>query len=174
MSEFNTIIFYPAIFLIVIFVCLTIKCKNIFYSLLSAMIVFILSGIVFYILGAEYNAIAQILIYGLAVPVILGLGILFTDTNNYKKENPPKILRYTSYLISGLFILSLFHLHIKSYAVNPAGFNIAETIPNNFVNTASVFGWGLYVKYIFAFELMAALSLLTIAGLSLFKKEGKL
>ena len=56
--------------------------NNIFYSLLSAIIVFFIAGMFFYVLGSEYNAVIQIAIYGVAVPVIHGLAIMFTEKEN--------------------------------------------------------------------------------------------
>ena len=45
-------------------------------------------------LGSEYNAIIQAAIYGLAVPVIIGISIMFTTgKGNSKKES---ILRFES------------------------------------------------------------------------------
>ena len=62
---------------------MSIKFKKIFYSLLCAITVFFLAGFFFYVLGSEYNAVIQIAIYGIAIPVILGLAVMFT---NLKKD----------------------------------------------------------------------------------------
>ena len=81
----NPIVFYPAAVVMILFALLSIKFNNIFYSLLSAIIVFFIAGMFFYILGSEYNAVIQIAIYGVAGPVILGLAIMFTEKENRKK-----------------------------------------------------------------------------------------
>ena len=74
----NPIVFYPAAAVMLLFALLTIKFNNIFYSLLSAIVVFFLAGMFFYVLGSEYNAVIQIAIYGVAVPVILALRIVYS------------------------------------------------------------------------------------------------
>ena len=104
---FNPLVFYSIATILVVFAILTITFKNIFYSLLSAIIVFFATGIVFYVLGSEYNAIIQIAIYGVAIPVVLGLAIMFT---NFKKEKVSEYkfskLNFILILTAGLFILS--------------------------------------------------------------------
>ena len=46
---FNPIVFYPSAVLMILFAVLAIKFKNIFYSLLSAIVVFFLAGFLFYV-----------------------------------------------------------------------------------------------------------------------------
>ena len=83
----NPIIFYPSALLMILLALFAIGLKDIFRSLLCAISVFFLTGLVFYILGSEYNAVIQIAIYGVAVPIILGLAIMFTS---HKKEKVEK------------------------------------------------------------------------------------
>ena len=74
----NPIIFYIASALIITSACISMFAKNIIYSLLAAILVFFSVSVIFYMLGSEYNAIIQAAIYGFAVPVIIGLSIMFT------------------------------------------------------------------------------------------------
>ncbi|MBO5795784.1 MAG: NADH-quinone oxidoreductase subunit J, partial [Bacteroides sp.] len=102
-------IFYSIAILMILTAILTINLKNIFHSLLSAICVFFLAGIIFYILGSEYNAIIQIAIYGVAIPIILGMAVMFTDFRNSKKNLSEQTnLKYLVLLISGIFILVFF------------------------------------------------------------------
>ena len=64
---FNPIIFYPLAIVLVLAAIFAISFRNIFYSLLSAIVVFFITGVLFYILGSEYNAVVQIAIYGIAI-----------------------------------------------------------------------------------------------------------
>lgn len=172
---YNPIIFYPTAVLIVLFAILAIKFKNIFYSLLSAIIVFFLAGIFFYVLGSEYNAVIQIAIYGIAVPVILGLAVMFTNLRKEDKtETKNSNLKYIMFLVSGIFILSLIYLVMTSLLVNPIGFNIEEVSSNTSIQVMRAFSQGLFVNYILAFELIALILTMVVVGLTLFnKKEGK-
>ena len=172
---FNPIIFYPAAFLIVLLAVLTIKFKNIFYSLLSAIGVFFLAGLFFYILGAEYNAVIQIAIYGVAVPVVLGLAVMFT---NLKKEERVQTnlsnLKYIMFLTAGVFILAILYLIMTSLITNPTGFNVSENITNTTVQAMSAISHGIFVNYVWAFELIALILTIIVVGLTIFnKKEGE-
>lgn len=170
----NPIVFYPVSLLIVVFAFLAVYFKNIFYSLLSAILVFFLVGVVFYILGAEYNAVIQIAIYGLAVPVILGIAIMFTNLkNNRDRVKTSSALKFAVVLTSALFILAVVYLFLTSFAIMPLGFNISEHVGVNPISSISAFGVGIFNNYVWAFELVSLILTIIIVGLSLFKKEIK-
>lgn len=169
----NPIIFYPLAFLLVIFSLLTISLKNVFRSLLSAIVVFFLVGLLFYILGSEYNAVIQIAIYGIAVPIILGLAIMFTNLKKEDKEDRPKNLSYLLVLTAGLFILTLVYLVLTSLALVPYGFDIADVGTTISVQTISAFGQGIFVKYVFAFEVISLILTIVVVGLTMFRRINK-
>ena len=83
----NPVLFYISSSLLVIFAICSLFSKKIINSLLWAILTFFAGGLIFYILGSEYNAIIQALIYGLAVPIIIGLSIMFCTNDETKKEN---------------------------------------------------------------------------------------
>lgn len=169
----NPIIFYPLAFMLVIFSLLAISLKNVFRSLLSAIVVFFLVGLLFYILGSEYNAVIQIAIYGIAVPIVLGLAIMFTNLKKEDKEDKPKNLNYLLVLTAGLFILTLFYLVLTSLAVMPIGFNILDERSTFAMQTISAFGEGIFVKYVFAFEVISLILTLVVVGLTMFRRINK-
>ena len=168
-------VFYPACVVMILFAILTIKFKNIFYSLLSAIIVFFLAGMFFYVLGSEYNAIVQILIYGIAVPIILGLSIMFTENKNKPEKSIEKgfNFKYLVYLTGGIFVLAIIYIVMTSNVVVPNGFNITGCICQNPHSILTAFGEGIFLKYIWAFEIVAIILTIIVAGLTLFKKGGK-
>ncbi len=163
---YNPIVFYPAAVLIILFAIMAIKFKNIFYSLLSAIAVFFLAGYFFYILGSEYNAVIQIAIYGVAVPVVLGLAVMFT---NLRKENKPDSsnnnLNYWMFLTGGMFLLVVLHLIIAS------NIKTSENIGNTSVQVLSAFSQGLFVNYIYSFELIALILTIIVVGIILLNKK---
>ena len=131
---YNPIVFYPAAVLIILFAIMAIKFKNIFYSLLSAIAVFFFAGYFFYILGSEYNAVIQIAIYGVAVPVVLGLAVMFTNLKNEKKsEELSPNLKYIMFLTGGMFSLIVLHLLLTMNIDN------SESIGNTSVQVLSAF-----------------------------------
>lgn len=171
---YNPIIFYPVSVLIILFAFLAIKFKNIFYSLLCAIIVFFLSGLIFYILGSEYNAIIQIAIYGIAVPIILGLAIMFTNLQKNKEikaENKASVFKHFILLSAGVFILAIFYLTITSLAINPQGFNINESIGNTSTQVINSFSQGIFIQYVWSFELIALILTIIVAGLTIFNQR---
>lgn len=169
----NPIIFYLAAITMLLFSILALRFRNIFYSLLSAIIVFFIAGAVFYILGSEYNAVIQIAIYGVAVPILLGLAIMFTNLKNAKINQIDTIktpyLNYIILLTAGVFILALIYLFLTSYAISPIGFNILEEVQKNPTNISTTFGNGIYVKYVWAFELVSLILTIVVVGLTMFK-----
>lgn len=169
----NPLVFYPVAILIILFAMLAIKLKNIFYSLISAIIVFFLAGLMFYILGSEYNAIIQIAIYGVAVPVVLGLAVMFTNLKNQAKNLESSNLKYVLFLVSGIFILSSIYLVMTSLLVNPVSFNISEVAKNSSLQVLGAFSHGIFVKYVWAFELVSIILTMIVVGITLInQKEG--
>lgn len=161
----NPIVFYPASVLMILFAIAAISFRNIFYSLLSAIMVFFLAAVFFYVLGSEYNAVIQIAVYGLAVPVILGLAIMFTNLKT-KEDKPGSKLTFAMAFAAGLFV-------ITSFAIIRFGLADPEFYGVNPVSAMSAFGSGIFIKYVWAFELMSLILTIIVVGLSLFKKEGK-
>ena len=172
-TVFNPIIFYPAAILIILFSILTIVLKNIFYSLISAIVVFFLAGYLFFVLGSEYNAVIQVAIYGIAVPIIIGLAVMFTDIKFKKQNIKNNNLRYILFLTSGVFILSMIYLVMTSTILTPYNFTNPEIVINNSHQVLNAFSRGFFIDYIWAFELVALILTMIIVGLTLFdnKKE---
>lgn len=168
----NPIVFYPIAFFVIVFAILTVYMKNIFHSLLSAICVFFLAGVIFYILGSEYNAIIQIAIYGVAVPIIIGIAVMFTNLkNDINSDNKVSPFAYFLLLICGIFIIALIYLIMTSLLVNPLGFNINENIDNTSVKVINSFAQGIFTRYVWAFELLSLILTIVVAGLTLFNKK---
>ncbi len=159
------IVFYPLCALTILFAVAAISFRNIFHSLLSAIMVFFLVGVLFYVLGSEYNAVIQIAVYGLAVPVILGLAIMFTNLKKDENKASSK-LTFATLFTGGLFAIAVLSIirfalgEVDFYGVNP-------------ISAMSAFGSGIFIKYVWAFELMSLILTIIVVGLSLFKKEGR-
>lgn len=164
------IIYSIVALLIIVFALLSICLKNIFHSLLSAIMVFFLAGVVFYILGSEYNAVVQILIYGLAVPVILALAIMFTNQPSKLRVKDSKS-KYIIFLTSGIFIMALIYLVLTSFVITPNGFNIVESLPINSHGVISAISEGLFSRYVLAFEIVSLILTIIVAGICLLEGE---
>ena len=169
----NPVIFYLASALIILFTFFALFARNVIYSLLWAVLVFFSGALFFYILGSEYNAIIQAAIYGLAIPVILGLSIMFGCG---LKQSRTKIRRgYFSYILficAGIFIMAFIYLIMISLVINPGTFHIAEIQQTTTYDTLRAFARGIFINYVWAFELVSLLLTIVIAGLSLWRKRG--
>ena len=163
----NQIVFYIASFLLIGFAFLSMLFKNIIYSLLCAIMVFFSASIIFYLLGSEYNAIIQAAIYGLAVPVIIGLSIMFTSG---KQTNSKKgfTLPYITILSGAVFVLAFTYVIMISLAMFPESFHLTELSQFNSYEVMSAFARGIFMDYVWAFELLSLLLTVVIAGFSLF------
>ena len=60
----EAVVFYPTAFVLLILALVSVFTERIVNSLVAAIAVFFLVALVFYLLGAEYNAVMQLSIYG--------------------------------------------------------------------------------------------------------------
>ena len=166
----NPIVFYIASFLIIGFALFSMFFKNIIYSLLCAIMVFFSASIFFYILGSEYNAIIQAAIYGFAVPIIIGLSIMFTTRTQSKTKNG-FTLPYITLLSGAIFILALVYVIMISLAMIPDAFHLTEIAQINSYELMSSFARGIFMDYVWAFELLSLLLTVVIAGFTVLNKK---
>ncbi len=163
----NPIVFYIASALIISFALCSMFLKNIIYSLLCAVMVFFSASIFFYMLGSEFNAIIQAAIYGFAVPVIIGISIMFTTGRG---KSPKESVLPIIILIAGiLFAMAFTYVIMISLAMLPDSFHIMDSVPFNSYDVISEFARGIYIDYVWAFELLSLLLTIIIAGLTLFR-----
>ena len=163
----NPIIFYSASIFIILFALLSLFAKNVVYSLLSSIVVFFFGALFFYVLGSEYNAIIQAAIYGFAVPILIGLSIMFGGgkSNNRTKRT----LSWYLPLFAGIFILAFIYLILMSFVIVPDTFNISGSCQVNAFDTIRTFARALFVDYVWAFELVSLLLTIVIAGLGMLR-----
>ena len=171
----NSIIFYITAFIIILFTIITMFIENIVYSLLSVIVVFFASAIIFFILGSEYNAIIQVAIYGLAVPIIIGLSIMFSGSSDKSKNIREKHFKlpYTLSLATGVFILAFVYLIMISLMMLPDTFNLKQIYQINPYEIMSAFTKGIFVNYVYAFELLSLLLTITAAGMAMISRRKK-
>ncbi len=164
----NPVIFYLASGLIIIFALITLFAKNVVYSLLSSIVVFFMGALFFYVLGSEYNAIIQAAIYGFAVPILIGLSIMFGGQKN-KNSDRNFISSYLPLLCGGIFILAFIYLIMMSLVIMPDTFNFAEISQVNAFDTLRTFARALFINYVWAFELISLLLTIIIAGIGILR-----
>ncbi len=163
----NPVIFYSASVFIILFAFICLFAKNVVHSLLASIVVFFFGALFFYVLGSEYNAIIQAAIYGFAVPVLIGLSIMFGSRKNSNKT--PKSFSFYLPLFAGIFILAFVYLIMMSIVIMPDTFNIMEVVQVNAFDTVRNFARALFIDYVWAFELVSLLLTIVIAGIGMLK-----
>ena len=166
----NPIFFYISALILLIFAFISLFQKNIIYSLLSAIIVFFAGAVFFYILGSEYNAIIQAAVYGLAVPIIIGLSIMLTTGS----ANKPKESYFSVVIpiIACIFLMAFIYVVMISLSMLPDTFNVVNMYSANSYEVISAFAKGIFINYVWDFELVSILLTIIIAGFTLFRKRG--
>ena len=167
MSE-NPILFYTSFILIIFFGIMSIAEQRLIRALLYAVGLFFAVSILFYLLGSEYNAIIQAAIYGLAVPIIIGISIMFTTG---KKENAKEsVIPTITWIFSGILLLGFIYVIMISFAILPDSLHIVEIPQRNSYDVLSAFAKGIFINYVWSFEIISLLLTVVIAGFTLFKK----
>lgn len=158
----TNILFYVFAVLLILSAIFSILSKKIIYSILWAVSVFVCTSGLFYILGSEYNSVVQFMIYCTVVPVILAFAVMFTDYFKDKKIYLTENKRlYISFLAVGICIsLIIFILNLTSDDFS----YIFDNLPviNNMVSITK----DIFLKYMYAFEMIALLVLIIAAGVS--------
>ena len=165
----KSITFYGFALLILFFSIMSVFANRILYTLLYSVIAFFCLGGIFFSLGADYNAVVQIAVYGVAVPVIFLFAIMFTS----RKENKTVYLSYATRCFVGFISAALlfmilwysveFAVHLNINAGKFLSGRIAEIGDfNSIVSIAN----GLYVNYQLALILFAFTVLTTVVGIS--------
>jgi len=167
----NPVIFYTASVLLTGFALGVLFARNIIYSLLCSVMVFFSGAILFYLLGSEYNAIIQTAIYGLAVPVIIGISIMFTQEGSKYKRTKSRKVPYLTLMCAGIFILAFIYLVMMSLIIAPDTFHIMESVQTTSVDNINAFARGIFIDYVWAFELVSLLLTIMIAGIGMLKRS---
>ena len=168
---FKTLIFYGFAGGIIFFALFSLFSLRILYSLLAAVCVFFAAAGIYFMLGADYNAVVQVAIYGVAIPILFVFAIMFTsdkaDKKNYLTFSPRF---YFAFLSLGVLFLSLIYLLATSLSLTSNSNWIVQK-QTMFINKYQMFkalSDGFFENYVFAFELFSILLLIVVVGISTF------
>ncbi len=146
---------------------ITVFSSNVLYAMssLAGGMIFI-SGF-FFLLGAEFLGVVQILVYTGAVMALYAFGMMFFDnTSEIKEKIANKKLIYTMAMIASLLIVFILVAPVLSEQVS-ASIGIYEKMHNT-----QFVGWILFTKFLIPFELAAVMLLVAmIAGIVLVGKK---
>ncbi len=162
---FEVIAFYTFSILVIGMFGVVVFSKNALYAMsaLAGGMIFI-SGF-FFLLGADFLGVVQIIVYTGAVMALYAFGMMFFDSAKDIKENIKyKKIIYTLSVLSAIFTIFILMAPIYSAKIEA----IYPTIEN--VGNIQMIGLILFTKYLVPFELAAIMLLVAmIAGIVLVK-----
>lgn len=105
--------------------------------------------------------------------MIIGVSIMFTTRSAGGRKS--FITPYITLLCSGIFLLAFIYLVMMSLAMSPNTFHNMELVQVNAFDTIRAFARGIFIDYVWAFELVSLLLTIVIAGFGLikFRKGGE-
>ena len=165
----KSITFYGFALPILIFALFSLISNKIMYTLLFAIITFFCAGGIFFSLGADYNAVVQIAVYGVAVPVIFLFAIMFTSKREDKKAYLSFGPRFFAGVCSAAFLFMFLwysvefacHLNVKTIT-----FFIPLKQEFGSIDQIMLIANGIYQNYQVSFILFALMVLIVVIGIS--------
>ncbi len=164
---FDAIAFYTFAILTIIMFYITISTKQPLYALTALGAGMILVSGFFFMLGADFLGVVQIIVYTGAIMALYAFGMMFFDTTKEIKET-----RYTSAAVITMATLAAI-LVIIIFSSAIIGTNISPQYPPiaGATNAQSI-GMVLFTKYLIPFELSAIMLLVAmVAGIVLAGKK---
>jgi len=145
----------------------TVLSKNILYAMTSMASAMVLISGFFFLLGADFLGVVQLIVYVGAVIALYSFGMMFFDaTRDIKEKNTNPALVFLLGGMSALVLVLMFAAPIHSEAVQ-ALYPMTEGVGN-----AQDVGMVLFTKYLVPFEVAALMLLVAmIAGIILAGKK---
>ncbi len=151
----ETFAFYLFSTLISALFFVTVWSKNILYAMTSLAAGMVLISGLFFMLGADFLGVVQLIVYVGAVMALYAFGMMFFDATGVIKENTTPALLV--FLLGGLTALIL----VIIFSAPIIGGNIQTSYPavvEGVTNTQAV-GKVLFTKYLMPFEVAAVMLL---------------
>ncbi len=162
-----TIAFYFFAVLITLLFLVTVMSKNVLYAMTSLAAGMVLISGLFFILGADFLGVVQLIVYVGAVMALYSFAMMFFDVNKDVKEKNGSAA--TVFLLGGAIALML----VLVFSAPMIGQGAASLYPQvaGATNPQAV-GLVLFTKYLVPFEVAAVMLLVAmIAGIILAGKK---
>ena len=163
----ETFAFYLFAILITGLFTVTVMSRNILYAMTSLAAGMVLISGLFFILGADFLGVVQLIVYVGAVMALYAFGMMFFDATGVVKENNGS--PFVVFLLSGLSAVLL----VVIFSAPAIGHNVQALYPpvEGATNPQAV-GLVLFTKYLIPFEVAAVMLLVAmIAGIILAGKK---
>lgn len=145
----------------------TVMSKNVLYAMTSLAAAMVLISGFFFILGADFLGVVQLIVYVGAIMALYSFAMMFFDaTRDIKEKNTNNALVFLLGGLSALVLVLMFAAPIHSDAIT-ALYPMTEGVGN-----AQDVGMVLFTKYLIPFEVAAVMLLVAmIAGIILAGKK---
>lgn len=156
---FEAIAFYLFAALTIVMFTITVMTSQALYALTAMAAGMIFISAFFFILGADFLGVIQIIVYTGAVMALYAFGMMFFDTtrNVVEKRTNPQIV-FVLGVLAAVMVVAIFVAPIVSNNIQ-ALYPIQENIGNS-----QAVGMVLFTKYLVPFELAAVMLLVAMIG----------
>ncbi|HFU77204.1 MAG TPA: NADH-quinone oxidoreductase subunit J [Epsilonproteobacteria bacterium] len=164
---YETVAFYLFSALTIGLFLVTVMSKNVLYAMTSLASAMVLISGFFFILGADFLGVVQLIVYVGAIMALYSFAMMFFDaTRDIKEKNTNNALVFLLGGLSALVLVLIFAAPIHSESIQ-ALYPIHESAGN-----AQDVGIVLFTKYLIPFEVAAVMLLVAmIAGIILAGKK---
>ena len=166
---YESFAFYLFSALVLVSFSFSVFCKNALnaVSALATGMVFI--SAIFFLLGAEFLGVVQIIVYTGAVVVLYAFAMMFFDSSKECEPKSSKKAKIIIYLLSSFIALLLIFIFLAP--IYGAKFDGLSPIASELGNIEAI-GIFLFSKYLIAFEMCAVMLLVAmVAGIILIHKN---
>lgn len=169
MTEINSFLFYIISLFSFVLLLLVIFVKKTISAIVSACGCFIGIGLLYFLLNAPFNAVAQIAIYATGVSLMLLFAVaLINSKRETTKKNEFKWHYLVSYLGIALIFISAWLLltdDFREFLFNKK--YLGDVNITAIANTTETIGVNLLQKHILAFELFSIILLTALIGIAI-------
>jgi len=166
---YELIAFYVFAISTTILFLITVMSKNILYSMSALAAGMVMISGFFFLLGADFLGVVQLIVYVGAVMALYAFGMMFFDATKEVKEkhqNPALV-----FLLGGLMAVVFVIMFVAPIIGDNPMLDPRSVTPEN-VGNAQAVGMVLFTKYLVPFEVAAVMLLVAmIAGIILAGKK---
>ncbi len=138
---------------------ITVFSSNVLYAMTALATGIVMIAGFFFLVGADFLGIVQLIVYVGAVMALYAFGMMFFNvTENIKENNTSNIWVITISLIFAFLIVIVF-----AGAINPDTIYVSLPMSEQISNPQAV-GMALFTKYLIPFEVAAIMLLIAMIG----------
>ena len=138
--------------------------RNLIHAVIFLVFAFLGTAGLFLTLSADFVAVAQVLIYAGAIPILMVFAVMLTPLAARDNAN-------SAYALPGVLLGVLFAAGVAFVAIDADWRVLADPGADRFATTVGAIGDLLLGRYLFAFELASVLLLAALIGAILLVRE---